>query len=143
MTNRVIIGHIENIDLPEFGIKQLTVRVDSGAKTSSLHVENLEKVTLNHKPGVAFTLLPEFHNVDTVCRCEAMLQDIRKIKSSNGATEQRYVVKTLAVLGDLEWEIELTLTDRSSMTYMMLLGREAMGELFYIDAAHAFVATSK
>jgi hypothetical protein len=143
MNNRIIIGHIENIKLPELAIEQLTVRVDTGAQTSSLHVDNIECITIANKPAVAFDIHPEIHNVEKIVRCKALLHDIRKIKSSNGISEQRYVIKTSAILGKHNWSIEITLTDRSDMTYLMLLGRQALGENFYIDAASTFIATEE
>lgn len=141
MTDRIIIGHIENIDLPKLGIKQLTVRVDTGAQTSSLHVDNIQRVHMDSKPAVSFDIHPEIHNVEKTVRCTALLHDVRKVKSSNGVSEQRYVIKTPAVLGDHKWDIEITLTDRSDMTYLMLLGRQALCDHFYIDVANAFVAS--
>ncbi|WP_199915611.1 ATP-dependent zinc protease family protein [Saccharobesus litoralis] len=141
MKKRTIIGRLENINLPELAINELTVRVDTGAQTSSLHVDNIEQIMVNKKPFVVFDIHPQIHDVDKVVRCKAPLHDIRKIKSSNGSSEQRYVIKTKAALGDLEWDIEITLTDRSDMTYLMLLGREAMGKHFYVDPAHTFVAS--
>lgn len=141
MTDRMIIGHLESIELPELGIKQLTVRVDTGAQTSSLHVDNIQRVLVGTKPAVSFDIHPEIHNVEKVVRCTALLHDVRKVKSSNGISEQRYVIKTLAVLGAHQWNIEITLTDRSDMTYLMLLGRQALNEHFYIDAGNAFVAS--
>lgn len=139
--NRIVIGHVENIDLPELGIKQLTVRVDTGAQTSSLHVDNIKTTHMDTKPAVSFDIHPEIHNVEKTVRCTALLHDIRKVKSSNGISEQRYVIKTPAILGDHTWDIEITLTDRSDMTYLMLLGRQALNSHFYIDAANAFVAS--
>lgn len=141
MTDRMIIGHIENIDLPELGISDLTVRVDTGAQTSSLHVDNILRTQLESKPAVSFDIHPEIHNVDKTVRCTALIKDVRKVKSSNGISEQRYVIKTPAVLGEHTWSIEITLTDRSDMTYLMLLGRQALSDNFYIDAANAFVAS--
>ena len=141
MTDRIILGHIESIELPELGIKQLTVRVDTGAQTSSLHVDNIQRDYIDGKPAVSFDIHPEIHNVEKTVRCTALLHDVRKVKSSNGMSEQRYVIKTSAVLGDHRWDIEITLTDRSDMTYLMLLGRQALSEHFYIDAANAFVAS--
>ncbi|WP_448211907.1 ATP-dependent zinc protease family protein [Colwellia sp. MEBiC06753] len=141
MKDKLIIGRLENIQLPKLAIKQLTVRVDTGAQTSSLHVDNIERIKLDGKPGVAFDIHPEIHDVDKVVRCEALLHDVRKIKSSNGSSEQRYVIKTPAVLGDHKWEIEITLTDRSDMTYLMLLGRQALGDSFLVDASCVFLAS--
>lgn len=141
MSDRIVIGHVENIDLPELGISQMTARVDTGAQTSSLHVDNLQRAEIETKPAVSFDIHPDFHNVKKTVRCTALLHDVRKIKSSNGMSEQRYVIKTPAILGDHKWDIEITLTDRSDMTYLMLLGRQALGEIFYIDAANGFVAS--
>ena len=141
MTERIVIGHAEYINLPELGIAQLTVRVDTGAQTSSLHVDNIQRTDLDSKPAVSFDIHPEIHNVEKTVRCTALLHDVRKVKSSNGMSEQRYVIKTSAMLGDHTWDIEITLTDRSDMTYLMLLGRQALGSHFYIDAANAFVAS--
>lgn len=141
MKERIIIGHIENIDLPELGITQLTVRVDTGAQTSSLHVDNLQRTFVDKKPAVSFDIHPEVHNVEKSVRCTATLHDVRKVKSSNGISEQRYVIKTPAILGNHTWDIEITLTDRSDMTYLMLLGRQALSDQFFIDASTAFVAS--
>ncbi|WP_394133251.1 ATP-dependent zinc protease [Shewanella maritima] len=141
MNKRIIIGHVENITLPDLGINQLTVRVDTGAQTSSLHVDNIKRISLDGKPGITFDIHPEIHNVEKTVSCHAMLHDVRKVKSSNGMSEQRYVIKTPAILGKHEWDIEITLTDRSDMTYLMLLGRQALDTHFYIDASSAFVAS--
>jgi len=141
MSDRIIIGHVESIDLPDLGITQMTVRVDTGAQTSSLHVDNIQRTKLDKKPAVSFDIHPEIHNVEKTVRCTAILHDIRKVKSSNGMSEQRYVIKTPAILGNHKWHIEITLTDRSDMTYLMLLGRQAMGDHFYIDPANGFVAS--
>ncbi|MEF1291635.1 ATP-dependent zinc protease family protein [Vibrio sp. M260118] len=139
---KVIIGRLENISLPDLGIESLTVRVDSGAQTSSLHVDNISLLTEQGKPCIQFDIHPEVHNVDKVVRCQSELYDLRKIKSSNGASEQRYVIETNARLGQLEWPIQITLTDRSDMTYLMLLGRQAMGTKFLIDPSKVFCGSS-
>ncbi|QOL25640.1 ATP-dependent zinc protease [Thalassotalea sp. LPB0316] len=142
MTDRMIIGHIEAIDLPELGISQLPVRVDTGAQTSSLHVDNIKRVKIKGKPGIEFDIHPEIHNVETITHCSALLHDVRKVKSSNGLSEQRYVVKTPAILGDHKWNIEITLTDRSDMTYLMLLGRQAISDHFYVDVSQTFISST-
>ncbi|USD68035.1 RimK/LysX family protein [Vibrio sp. SCSIO 43136] len=141
MKNKTIIGRLENINLPELGISQLTVRVDSGAQTSSLHVDNIQRIEFNGKPGLRFDIHPEVHNVNTIVSCQASLYDVRKVKSSNGGSEQRYVIETLMELGDESWPIQITLTDRSDMTYMMLLGRQALGNSFLIDPSKSFIAS--
>ena len=67
----------------------------------------------------------------------------KRVKSSTATREKRYVIVTPIIMDGVEWEIQLTLTDRSEMTYMMLLGREAMSGRFIVDPEHDFLLTSK
>jgi hypothetical protein len=66
---------------------------------------------------------------------------MRKVKSSNGTSEQRYVIETPIVLGEENWSIEITLTDRSDMSYLILLGREALGKRFLVDPSKVFLGS--
>jgi len=140
-SKKEIVGRLESIALPDLAISDLQVRVDTGAKTSSLHVDNIVKYMKKGKPCVKFDLHPDIHNVSRLVSCNAPICDIRKIKSSNGDSEQRYVIKTPIVLGSRSWEIEITLTDRSDMNYLMLLGREALGAGFLVDPSKVFLQT--
>ena len=137
--SKVIIGKLEMCDLPELSIHDLQVRVDTGAKTSSLHVDNIVQFKKAGKPWVKFDLHPDIHNVDTVVQCSSLLSDIRRIKSSFGESQERYVIQTQIKLGDMIWPIEISLTDRSDMSYLMLLGREAMGDQFLVDPSRSFI----
>jgi len=137
--NKKIIGRLETVSLPELGIEGMQVKVDTGAKTSSLHVDNLEKHKGKGKPKVTFDIHPDIHNVDKVVKCEALVSDIRNIKSSNGNSETRYVIKTPLTLGEDTWEVEITLTDRSDMSYLMLFGREGISSRFLVDVSQTFV----
>lgn len=139
MINKPIIGSIENADLPELGIFDLQIRVDTGAKTSSLHVDNIIRYKKAGKPWVKFDLHPNIHSVEDVVQCKAPLQDVRRIKSSNGTSEERYVIKTLFTLGKQSWPIEITLTDRSDMSYLMLFGREGMSDKVLVDPSSTFL----
>jgi hypothetical protein len=139
--SKVIIGRLESIGLPELAIDDLQVRVDTGAKTSSLHVDNIKKSIVDGVHCVTFDLHPDVHNVDTMMQCTAPISDMRKVKSSNGTSEQRYVIETPIVLGEENWSIEITLTDRSDMNYLMLLGREALGKRFLVDPSKVFLGS--
>jgi hypothetical protein len=136
---KIIIGSLETITLPDLAITDIQVRVDTGAKTSSLHVDNITKFKKNGKVMVRFDLHPDVYNVENMVSCEAPIHDIRRVKSSNGTSEQRYVISTPVKLGNELWPIEITLTDRSDMSYLMLFGREAIGERFLVDPSKAFV----
>jgi hypothetical protein len=139
--DKIIIGRLESIALPELAIDDLQVRVDTGAKTSSLHVDNIKKSLINGVHSVTFDIHPDVHNVETILQCTAPISDMRKVKSSNGTTEQRYVIQTPVVLGKEEWSIEITLTDRSDMNYLMLFGREAIGSKFLVDPSKVFLGS--
>ena len=139
MNEKLIIGSIESCNLPDIGIKQLQVRVDTGAKTSSLHVDNLEKFTRSGKPWVHFDIHPDVYDVSKIISCKAALYDMRSIKSSNGQSEKRYVIKTMMQLGSHSWPIEITLTDRADMSYLMLLGREGMSDRVLVDPSKTFL----
>ena len=141
MNHKIIIGRLESITLPDLGIEDLQVRVDTGAKTSSLHVDNMKKKIVDGIHKVTFDIHPDAHNVDRIVTCTAPISDIRKIKSSNGTSEQRYVIETTVILGSESWKIEITLTDRSDMSYLMLFGREAIGTRFLIDPSKVFLGS--
>jgi len=140
-TDKIIIGRLESIALPELGIEELQVKIDTGAKTSSLHVDNIVKYMEKGKLSVKFDIHPDIHNVERLISCKAVISDIRKIKSSNGVAEQRYVIKTPMRMGNETWPIEITLTDRTDMNYLMLFGREAIGNRLLVDTSQVFLTT--
>ena len=142
MGEKMIVGTLEICDLPNLGIKNLTVKVDTGAKTSSIHVDHIEPFKKHGKPWIRFAIHPDVYNTESLQYCECPIHDIRPVKSSNGQSEQRYVIKTAFVLGEYDWPIEITLTDRSEMSYLMLLGREGMADRILVDPSQRFLITS-
>lgn len=132
-TNKTIIGSVEWVSLPQLNIPAIEARIDSGAKTSSLHALNIEQFQLEHQPWVRFDLYPIANNGKTIVRCEAKVTDQRIIKSSNGEKEKRYVIQTPITINGESWPIEITLTNRNSMDYRMLIGREAMSGKIIVD----------
>lgn len=143
MQNKEIVGCIESCNLPDLNIADLQVRIDTGAATSSLHVDNLEKFKKAGKSWLRFDIHPDVHNVDTVQTCEAPLCDVRSVKSSNGTAQSRYVIKTTLQLGPRQWPILLTLTNRADMTFLMLLGREGMGDKLLVDPSKTFLLSNE
>lgn len=136
--DRLIIGNLELCNLPELGIFDLEVRVDTGAKTSSLHVDNMRRIRRKGQLFVEFDLHPDIYNLEQTVKCSAQVVDSRKIKSSNGESEQRCVIRTPFSIGGRTWPIEITLTNRQEMSYLMLLGREGMGDRVYVDPSKTF-----
>jgi hypothetical protein len=116
-------GWCELVDLPEWGISRLRAKADTGARTSSLHVENL--VELPHR-RVAFEVILHRTKRDRRVHVEAHLVRTSRVKSSNGDVTLRHVVRTTLRIGPVEREIELNLVDRGAMIHRMLLGRSAL-----------------
>ena len=143
MKNKKIVGAVELCDLPAFTITDLNVRVDTGAATSSLHVDNIEEFEVDDGLWIRFDIHPDIHNVDRVVRREVKVEAKKRVKSSTATREKRYVIVTPIIMDSVQWDIQLTLTDRSEMTYLMLLGREAMSGHFLVDPEHDFLLTGK
>lgn len=136
---KLIIGNLEKGELPELGISDIDIRVDTGATTSSLHVDELQQFFMDGDPWVSFDIHPHVYQVEDTQSCKVPVHDRRLIKSSNGESEERVVIQTLLTLGPLSWPILLTLTDRSSMRFPMLLGREGMGGRVLVDPSQEFL----
>lgn len=143
MKNKKLIGAVEVCDLPQLAITELNVRVDTGAATSSLHVDNIEEFTRDEALWIRFDIHPDIYNVDTVVRREAEVFGQKKVKSSTATREKRYVILTDIIMDGFQWRIQLTLTDRSEMTYSMLLGREGMSGHFVVDPEYDYLLTGK
>jgi len=126
ITKDLCIGWQEWVSIPSLKILAIKAKIDTGAKTSSLHAFNIEPFTLNRKKHVKFCIHPLQRNSSLFIYCEAPVVDIRGVMSSNGHVEERYVIKSFICLGQKKWEIELTLSDRDPLRFRMLLGREAL-----------------
>ncbi|MGV3696454.1 30S ribosomal protein S6--L-glutamate ligase [Flavobacterium sp.] len=137
--DKIILGSEEWCSFPELGIPAIKARVDSGAKTSALHAINIAPFTRDEQHWVKFDINPIQNNLRTVIHCEAQLIDKRVVKSSSGYREQRFVIQTnLCIAGEI-WPIEMTLTNRDSMGFRMLLGREAMSGRILVDPEQKYL----
>jgi ribosomal protein S6--L-glutamate ligase len=137
--NKIILGSEEWCSFPELGIPAIKARVDSGAKTSALHAINIAPFIKDDENWVKFDINPIQKNIKTVIHCEAKLVDKRIVKSSSGYREQRYVIQTQIEIGHQNWIIEMTLTNRDSMGFRMLLGREAMSGRVLVDPEQKYL----
>ena len=130
---KIVIGKEEWGALPELGLPAIKMRVDSGAKTSSLHAFNIQPFEEDGKQYVHFDIHPVQNNRKLIQSCRALVVDQRQVKSSSGDKEKRIVIRTPITLGSETWDIEITLANRDTMGYRMLLGREAMTRRVLID----------
>jgi hypothetical protein len=137
--SRPIIGWREWLRLPDLGVESIKAKVDTGARTSSLHAFDLEEFDRDGEAWVRFTIHPEQRAADPSLPAELPLLARRRVKDSGGKTEFRPVVETTAELLGHRWTIELTLTRRDSMGFRMLLGRQAIRRRFVVDPGRSFL----
>jgi hypothetical protein len=136
--SKKVIGWREWVKLPGLDISKIKVKVDTGARTSSIHAIDLIYFKKSGKDYVRFKVHPIQKNSKKVVRCVAKVLEFRNVKSSNGHTQKRPVIVTpIELLGEV-WEIEITLTNRDEMGFRMLLGRESIKKKFLVDVSSSF-----
>ncbi|MFT6220346.1 MAG: ribosomal protein S6--L-glutamate ligase [Rickettsiales bacterium] len=136
---KIIIGWQEVISLPEIGLPAIKVKVDTGAKTSSLHAENVQYLKKGSKKYVSFDVHPVQKHKEITIHCQAELKEKRNVKSSSGCEENRPMITTTMKIGGQIFEIDLNLTKRDYMKSRMLLGRDAMKGNIIIDPEEKFL----
>lgn len=135
-----IIGWREWIGLPDLGVPAIKVKVDTGARTSSLHAFAIKDFERDGVPWVRFVIHPEQDKARPAIPAELPLFDRRAVRNSGGREELRPVVQTTIELYGQRWPIEITLTRRDAMGFRMLLGRQAIRRRFTVDPGASYRA---
>ena len=138
--NKIIIGWREWIALPGLDVRAIKAKIDTGARTSALHTFGLEPFEKGGILKVKFGVHPLQKRKDIEINCVADVVDRRRVTSSDGQSERRYVIRTTVAMGELRWAIELSLPNRKSMRFRMLLGRAAISDLLLIDPAKSYLS---
>jgi len=134
------IGWREWLTLPQLGIPAIKAKIDTGARTSALHTFSLEEFTAAGQRMVRFGIHPLQKRKDIALFCEAPVIERRRVKDSGGHIEKRYVIETRVALKNDVWRIHITLTNRDSMLFRMLLGRTAIAKRFVVDPGRSYIA---
>ncbi|HSW71422.1 MAG TPA: RimK/LysX family protein [Gammaproteobacteria bacterium] len=140
---RGVLGWREWVSLPDLGIERIKAKVDTGARTSTLHAFSLHPFVVNNQKRIRFDMNPLQHNTQTVITCEADVVDLRWVTDSGGHSEERYVIRTPIVIDRHSWSIEITLTERDTMLFRMLLARNAIRGRFVVDPARSFLKSKR
>ncbi len=134
-----LVGWREWVALPSAGVDWIKAKVDTGARSSSIHAYEIREVEVDGVAHVRFLLRPWQRSTDDVVELTLPVHDRRAVRSSSGHTEQRYVVLLTISLREREVTAEFTLTNRDAMGFRMLIGREALRQGFVVDPARSFL----
>lgn len=133
-----VLGWEEWLSLPDLGLPAIKAKVDTGARTSALHAFLIEPFGPAETPMVRFGIRPIPGRDDIEIYCSAPIVDRREVTSSNGDRESRVVILSRVTIGERTWPIEITLTNRETMSYRMLLGRQAIREDVLVEPSASF-----
>jgi hypothetical protein len=134
-----IVGWREWVGLPGLGVEWLKAKIDTGAHTSSLHAFGIEEFERDGQPWVRFEIHPLQRSSRDAVLVELPVQDRRRVRSSNGVAQERFVVLLEIRLLDQVITAEVTLTRRDSMGHRMLIGRQALAQGFMVDSASSYL----
>lgn len=137
-----VVGWREWVGLPGLDIGAIKAKIDTGARSSSLHAYDMKRFRRRGVSMIRFKVHPLQRDFRTVVESEAKLVDLRKVRSSSGAQTLRPVIVTPLELGGRSWEIEVTLVRRDEMGFRMLLGRQALRGQVLVDPGGSFLVSS-
>ncbi|MEM6639333.1 MAG: RimK/LysX family protein [Pseudomonadota bacterium] len=138
-----MIGWREWLALPDLGIERIKAKIDTGARTSSLHAFDIDTETVDGVDYATFSVEPEQGENSSVIRCCAPIVDQRAVTNSGGQASDRLVIQTTMALGPKTIPIELTLASRHDMRFRMLLGRHAIRRRFLVDPGRSYLMSRR
>lgn len=137
--NQSTIGWREWVGLPELGVPLIKVKVDTGARSSSLHAFDMERVEVDGVPHIRFAVHPHQRKSRPTIPVLAEVVADRVVRNPGGREELRPVVRTDVQLGDRIWKVEINLTRRDTMGFRMLLGRQAVRGSYLVDPGRSYL----
>jgi hypothetical protein len=135
----LVIGYKEYLEFPEWGLRRVRVKVDTGAWHSALDVLSYEIEQGEQGPLARLRLRPHRRRPDRILEVRAPVLRTTVVKNPCGQRESRPVLQALVRLGPVVKPICLTVTDRSGMRHRMILGRQALAGDFLVDAGRKYL----
>jgi len=139
LKTRPLIGWREWVLLPDLSPVPLKAKIDTGARTSTLHAFGLSVHERGGKPWVDFEVQPIQGSKAQRSMVSCPIDAFKQVRSSTGHSERRPVIRTLFQIGEHEFDIDVTLTSRDDMGFRMLLGRSAVRRRFWVDPGRSFL----
>ena len=136
---KALVGWREWIALPDLASVPLKAKIDTGARTSSLHAFNLKHHSREGEPWVDFEVHPVQRSRDHTSTVSLPVTAFKRVRSSSGHSERRPVIRTRMRIGRHDFDIDMTLTSRDAMGFRMLLGRSALRGRFWVDSSKSFL----
>ena len=134
-----VVGYIESVDLAEMELFGLDAKIDTGADSCSLHCDDIQV----EGGAVTFMLQDEVHEAYHGKKMTLPIHKIKKVKSSNGRSEERIFIKSSIKLGSKTYQAEISLTNRENMKYPMLIGRRFLSHHYLIDVSRKYITTKE
>jgi hypothetical protein len=138
-TELLTLGWREWVSLPELGLDEIKAKVDTGARTSTLHAFEVRDFEEGGKKRVEFKIHPRQKDNETVATCVADVVDERLVRDSGGHQEMRWVIQSTLAIGEHSWPVEITLTSRDNMLFRMLIGRTAINRRAVVNPARSYL----
>ena len=138
----ITLGWREWVSLPNLGISMIKSKVDTGARTSALHAYFVEPYHKGDEQRVKFGIHPNQNDSETALICDAAVLEERMVTDSGGHAERRFVIETTVIIGNMQRTIEVTLTNRDTMKFRLLLGRTALNDLYCVNPAASYLSGS-
>lgn len=133
------VGWREWLALPDLGIPAIKAKIDTGAKTSSIHAVNIRTEERDGRDYALFEIAPLREHSNFFIHCQAPVVGEREVRSSNGQVTIRLFVRSRLIIAGIEWSIQMSLADRASMKFPMLLGRQAMGRRVAVEPGRSYL----
>lgn len=138
-----VIGRVDKADFPELALKDIDIKIDTGAYTSSIHSHDIKEISIDGEQFIAFQILDPSHPMYDGKEYRTKRFHKKVVKNSFGKSEERFVVETIIILFDEEYPINLSLSERGDMKYPILIGRRLLNKKFIVDPSQKNISFKK